>query len=209
MNKNIIATILVVLAIGIYVTFTQEKIAEVNTIRGVNAQYVQAIQNADNLVKVRDQVLRDFSAISVDDRSRLDKMIPNTTDNIRLVIDLNSVARRRGVTLRSIKASAVGTVKNTQPNVAIVPVGASGANIPNLSSEGTDMISTGNIPTPTLDIVNISFSVTAPYEQFIEFMRDLEANLRIMDMSHLTIAVSDTGTYDFGVQLSTYWLRQQ
>lgn len=208
MNKNIIATILIVLAIGIYMTFTRGKINEVNAVRGVNDQYSQAIRNADNLVKVRDQVLRDYSSISVEDRSRLDKMIPNTVDNIRLIIDLNSVARRRGVSLRNIKASAVAPVakaSSQKTGTAIPP-----SNNLSVKNPGTsDMVLTGNIPTPTLDIVNISFSVSAPYQQFIEFMRDLESNLRIMDLSHLTVAVSDTGTYDFGVQLSTYWLRQQ
>jgi hypothetical protein len=54
----------------------------------------------------------------------------------------------------------------------------------------------------------VSFNVTAPYQQFISFMQDLEASLRVMDLTHLTVSANDTGTYDFGVQLTTYWLRQ-
>ena len=185
MNKNIIATILIVLAVGVYLTFTRAKIDEVNAVREINGQYSQAIRNADNLIKVRDQVLKDYNSLSAEDRGRLDKMVPNTTDNIRLVIDLNSIARLRGVVLKGVKASTAASGKTD-------------------SAQKIDII-----PTPTLDTVNISFSVSAPYQQFIEFMRDIESNLRIMDLNHLTVAVSDTGTYDFGVRLSTYWLRQQ
>ncbi len=202
MNKNITATILIVLAIGVYVTFTQKKIAEVNAVREVNNEYSQAIANADNLIKVRDQVLKDFNSLSVEDRSRLDKMVPNTTDNIRLIIDLNSIARRRGMSLKNIKAVAADKTGSSQkPAIIAVPTGVTSMNM--------EANSIGNISTPTLDTVNISFTVSAPYQQFIEFMRDIESNLRIMDLSKLTVTASDTGIYDFGVQISTYWMRQQ
>ena len=177
--------------------------------RGVNDQYSEAIQNADNLIKVRDQVLRDYNSLSVEDRDRLDKMVPNTTDNIRLIIDLNSVARRHGVSLKNIKATAVTTGKDSAQQSGTNIANLAPTSLGTLSGGANSIANTGNIPTPTLDIVNISFSTSASYQQFIEFMRDLEANLRIMDLNHLTVAASDTGTYDFGVQLSTYWLRQQ
>lgn len=207
MNRNIIATILIILAAGVYLSFTRGKIDEVNAVRGVNEQYSQAIQNADNLIKVRDQVLRDYNSLSIEDRDRLDKMVPNTTDNIRLIIDLNSVARRHGVSLKNIKA--VATTKEDTSQSGVNVSSPAPANLSTLSRDTNSIASTGNIPTPTLDIVNISFSVSASYQQFIGFMRDIEASLRIMDLNHLTVAASDTGTYDFGVQLSTYWLRQQ
>jgi Tfp pilus assembly protein PilO len=207
MNKNIIAIILIVLAIGLYATFTRGMIDEVKTIRGINDQYTQAIQNADNLIKVRDQVLKDYNSLSAEDKSRLDKMIPDTTDNIRLVIDLNNVARLRGVSLRGIKASAVSATKSPAKTGAPVAGFTTKTDLSTPSSSNNITL-TGTIPTPVLDVVSISFSVSAPYLQFIEFMRDLEGNLRIMDLNHLTMAVNDTGTYDFGVQLSTYWLRQ-
>lgn len=198
MNRNITAIILIVLAVGIYLTFTRAKLAEVNEVRAVNAQHLLAISNADKLMKVRDSVLKDYNALSADDRLRLDKMIPNTVDNIRLIIDLNSVALRHGFSLRNIKASASNSNKTTfstpQPQRQ------------DLDSSG--MIS--SIPTPILDTVTISFSVTAPYQQFIDLLRDLEANLRIMDTTRLTVSAgTNPGMYDFGVELKTYWLRQQ
>jgi Tfp pilus assembly protein PilO len=195
MNKNVTATILIVLAIGTYFTVTKAKLAEVNAVRAINEQYISAISNADQLVKVRDKVLKDYNAIDETDRERLDKIVPNTVDNIRLVIDLNSVGLRHGFSLRNIKAAA-GTSGSS---------GSSASQRPSTVTATRD----GGISTPTLDTVSISFSVSAPYQQFIEFMRDLEANLRIMDLTHLTVAANSTGTYDFGVELKTYYLRQQ
>lgn len=193
MNKNITAAILLVLAVGVYLTWTRDKWTEVQAVQAVNGQYSEAIENANRLIRVRDEVLTKYNAITVADHDRLDKMLPNTVDNIRLIIDLNSVAGRRGVSISNIKASA-----SSEANAA----NSSGA----VSYASTEP---GSIPTPILDTVNISFSVSAPYREFVAFMRDLEANLRVMDLTHLTVAVGEGGTYDFGVELKTYWLRQQ
>ena len=179
-------------------TFTRAKLVEVNEVRAVNDQYISAIANADQLVKVRDSVLKDYNALSENDRDRLDKMIPNTVDNIRLIIDLNSVALRRGFSLRNIRATASGS-NSKQAATPTVQV----------SNSGSQGVANGSIPTPTLDTVTVSFSVTAPYQQFIDLLKDLEANLRIMDITHLTVAAGQGGMYDFGVELKTYWLRQQ
>ncbi len=198
MNRNITAIILIVLAIGIYMTFTKAKLAEVNEVRTINEQYLSAISNADQLIKVRDTVLNEYKALSETDRVRLDKMLPNTVDNIRLIIDLNSVALRHGFSLRNIKAAANGVVQSAAPAPAPQDVGRSSAG--GISS----------IPTPTLDTVSVSFNVSAPYQQFIDLLRELEANLRVMDVTHLSVSAGSTpGVYDFGVDLKTYWLRQQ
>lgn len=198
MNRNITAIILIVLAIGTYMTFTRAKLAEVNEVRAVNDQYLSAIVNADKLIKVRDSVLKDYNALSDEDRVRLDKMLPDTVDNIRLIIDLNSVAMRHGFSLRNISAAA------SNP-------GKPASNVPQAQDSGRGAGGTGStIPTPVLDTVRVSFSVTAPYQQFIDLLRDLEANLRIMDVTHLTVSAGQTGgMYDFGVEIKTYWLRQQ
>jgi len=193
MNKNITATILIVLAVGVYLTFTRDKWTEVKAVQAVNDQYSEAIENANRLIRVRDEVLLKYNALSVADHDRLDKMLPNTVDNIRLIIDLNSVAGRRGVRLSNVKASASSEASA-------------------MNEAGTASYSSaefGAIPTPILDTVTVSFGVSASYREFVAFMRDLEANLRIMDLTHLTVAAGDGGDYDFGVELKTYWLRQQ
>ncbi|MEK7610018.1 MAG: hypothetical protein AAB470_02775 [Patescibacteria group bacterium] len=199
MNRNVLATILIVLAIGIYATFTRAKLAEVNDVKTVNSQYISAIKNADELIKVRDAVRKNYNEISAEDRARLDKMIPNTVDNIRLIIDMNSIALRHGFSLRNIKAtaSANSTRQSSSVSSQQKSVGSAGS---------SDDLS---IPTPILDTVTVSFSVSSTYQQFIDLLRDLEADLRVMDLTHLTVTANSTGTYDYGVELKTYWLRQQ
>lgn len=201
MNRNITATILLVLAVGIYATYTRGVLADASAQKAVNDQYTSALNNAAQLISVRDQVLKSYNDISADDRDRIDKMIPDTADNIRLIIDLNSVALQHGFSLKNITATNAGVSGGSSP-------GSSAPLPPAASAPMTGPSSSVSINTPTLDTVTVSFGVTAPYQQFISFMQDLEASLRIMDITHLTVSANDTGTYDFNVQLSTYWLRQ-
>ncbi|MBU6427339.1 hypothetical protein KGQ27_03870 [Patescibacteria group bacterium] len=203
MNRNITATILTVLAVGIYFTYTSAKWDEVNAVRAVNNEYSQAIANADKLIRTRDQVLQSYNSLSADDRDRLDKMVPNTVDNIRLIIDLNNVASRYNLTLRSISAQVSSGQGAQNPPSAPPPA------VPPMMPAGSGANANGSIPTPSLDTVTVSFDVTAPYAQFVQFMRDIEADLRITDLTHLTVTANDSGNYDFSVQLTTYWLRQQ
>jgi hypothetical protein len=186
MNRNTTALILIILSIALYVTYTHGLWLDAQNIKAVNDQYTSAIDNAQKLISVRDKVLKEYSNISADDRDKLDKMIPNTVDNIRLIIDLNNAALQHGLSLKNVTATTKDSSSNTTPS----------------SSQ------TGGISIPKLDTVAVSFSVSAPYQQFIGFLQALEANLRIMDVTHLTVSANDTGNYDFSVQLNTYWLRQ-
>jgi hypothetical protein len=194
MNRNATATILIVLAIGIYFTVTKTFIADAKAVKEVNDQYASAIENAEKLIEVREQVLKAYNSLTEKDRERLSKMVPNTVDNIRLVIDLNSIGIKHGLALKGIQARTDDSGNNN-----------SGANSGPRMGKQPD----GMIATPSLDIVTVSFSVTAPYLEFISLLQDLEANLRIMDISKLSVAATETGLYDFTVELKTYWLKQQ
>lgn len=185
MNKNVTALILIIIAVGIYFTVTKSVLDSARTIKAVNDQYSSAIKKADELIKVRDQVLKEYNSITQENRDRLDKMIPSTVDNIRLIIDMNALAVRDGIVLRGL-GSGVSSASKSGVNDSIPSAGG----------------------VPTVDTVKVTFSVTAPYMQFISFLKDVEANLRIMNVDHLSVTGSDTGVYDFSVSITTYWLRQ-
>jgi hypothetical protein len=202
MNRNVYATILIILAIGLYFTVTQTVFNDTKKIQASNTEYVNAIESAKRLIAVRDQVLADYNNLTEDDKTRLDKLVPKSVDNIRLIIDLNNVALQHGFSLKGIKAVAASSGSNgakspSQNSMPVVNSGMQGAN--------------GQlaIATPVLDKVTVSFGVSAPYQQFISFLQDLEASLRIMDVSHLSVTADEKGIYDWKVELQTYWLRSQ
>lgn len=189
MNKNLTPIILVVLAIGIYFTFTQGKIAEFKEVQKVNAEYQQALDNSEKLIKVRDAVLKSYNEISPEDQERLNLLLPDNVDNVRLIIDVNGVAARHNLAVKNIKTTA--SAANSSSATAAAPQNTGRINVPS-----------------TYDTVTLSFNVSTNYETFIAFLRDLEASLRILDISKITLSVGDNGIYDYGVELKTYWLKQ-
>ncbi len=197
MNRNVTATIAIVLAVAIYYTFTRGVINEVKAVQEVNKQYTSAIANADTLLSVREEVVKAYNSISEDDRLKLEKMVPDNIDNIRLVIDLKGIGAKHGFLIKNIKATVA-------PSVAKPVQVATQPSSPDRSIVPTDAA----MATPTLDTVNVTFDVTAPYLEFISFLQDIEANLRIMDISKLSVSVDDTNQYHFTVDLKTYWLKK-
>lgn len=198
MNRNVTAVILIILAIGVYLEFTDKVWTEAKAVSKVNDTYITAISNAERLIAKRDQILNEYNSLSTNDQDRLNKMVPTSVDNIRLIIDLNSVALRRGMTLHGIKA--VSSAKSS-PAPSAVTVTVPG-------DIATQPIAV-KLPIVNLDTVSVSFSTTATYAQFIQFLRDLEANLHIMDLSQLKVVAHDNGVNDYTVELKTYWLKQQ
>lgn len=187
MNRNITALILLVLAVGVYFTYTSGQIAALQSIEAVNSQYSMAIADAEKLIKVRDSVLNQYNAISDTDKARLDKIVPNDVDNVRLLIDISGIAARHGLTASDITTSA-----DTKSS------GGSAQTVPNPTIASGQGLST----------VTVTFNVTTGYANFIAFLQDLERSLRILDVTNITLAASDNGNYTYGVTLDTYWLNQ-
>lgn len=184
------------MAIGLYFTVTKGVLAEANIIRASNNEYITAIKNAESLIKVRDKVLADYNKLLPEDREKLNKFVPKSVDNIRLIIDLNNVALRYGFALKGIKANASSKTSNES---FAPPMNPGAISAPSMNRNV--------ISAPVLDTVTVSFGVTAPYQQFISFLQDLEASLRILDISSLSVIANDSGVYEWKVELKTYWLR--
>jgi hypothetical protein len=194
MNRNITALILLVLAVGIYFTYTSGQIAVLNSIQAQNSQYLSAIDNAKKLINLRDSVLNQYNAISDLDKTRLDKIVPDNIDNIRLTIDISGIAARHGITATGIttSADAKSSAGATSPNPAL-----------NSTNPGLSTSASGNLST-----VTVSFGVTTTYANFISFLQDLERSLRVLDVTGITLSSSANGIYTYGVTMNTYWLKQ-
>lgn len=189
MNRNITPLILIVLALGLFFTFTNGRITELKSIQAVNNNYLQAINNSVDLIKNRDNVLKSYNSLSDEDKSRLDKMLPNNVDNVRLIIDVTNIGARHGIPLKNITTSA--------------PDGSQGASGSGATTPATSQASANQVS----GVVTVSFSFSASYQNFLAFLGDIQSSLRVLDISHLTVSANDSGTYDFSIALQTYWLK--
>jgi len=142
-------------------------------------EYQSALNNTTEIREKREALTKTREGIDPDNLVKLEKLLPDNVDNIKLVIDMNNIAQDHNLVLKSIKLdTAVKTDQNK--------LGADN------SKYGT---------------VGLSFSVTSSYDNFQNFLNDLEKSLRLVEITDLSVTGNDTGLYDFSVGLKTYWLK--
>lgn len=151
----------------------------VQSLQAEDAQYQEALNNSTKIRQQRDTLVERKNNFSAEQLARLQELLPDNVDNIKLVIDIKNIAQKHNLVLKNIK---LDTAAGTDPKKL------GGDN----SKYGT---------------VGLSFAVTSSYDKFQDFLADLEKSLRLVDITELSVNGNDTGLYEFSVSLKTYWLK--
>ena len=180
--KLLIPLFFILIAGTIFFAYINPAYLRIQGLRAEEAQFDQALNKSKELQATRDQLLSKYNTFSPDDLGRLTKFLPDSVDNVRLILDLNSIASRYGMRTRNVSLQTKGS------SAARAAVGAVG---PSTSPYGS---------------VVLSFSVSGSYPTFIAFLEDLERSLRLTDVVGVSFTANDTGTYNYDVAVRTYWL---
>lgn len=176
--KKAAPIILIIISIALFFVVIDPQYQEVKQLSAQKQDNETLLVLAEELQQKRDRLHQDFNAISPGRREDLKKLLPDTVDNVRLVLDINNIAETYGMTITGISVS-----EN--------PAGA---------QANSDL--SGSIGT-----IQFGFKVSATYDVFLEFLRDLEQALRVVDIKSLKISAGDGIFYDYTIGLDTYWLR--
>ncbi|MDO8492239.1 MAG: hypothetical protein Q7S34_01180 [bacterium] len=194
MNRIIFQIILVVVSVALFFSFVDplyRSESETNLgIKKLNSEiqkYDEAINKSEELLQEKKRLVNIRDSIDEKSRLRLEKLLPDSIDNIRLIIDINNIARPYGLVLKNLRLTAFDNK----------PKGATDASVREVAIGGNE----------TIGSVTLGFGVTARYEVFKQFMHDLESSLRLVDVTDLALKNSEKDFYDFDVTLKTYWLR--
>lgn len=143
-------------------------------------KYDDIVNSSTKIVDQRNILVNKKNTISEADKARLERLLPSNVDNIRLIIEISKIAERRGLVAKNISVGDM--TKNTT----------------------TDTIGADNTPYGTL---SLKFTVNSSYPNFINLLKDLESNLRLLDVTDISFSSTEIGFYDFSVSLNTYWLK--
>lgn len=159
-----------------------------NTIKPLQddaAQYTKVLNQEAQFTKIRNNLSDKENSFPAEGRTRLEKMLPGTVDNVRLIIDVSNLASQYGVKLKNIKVNTSGSATGSQ---------------------GGSQISLGVEQNP-YGTMQLSFMISSPYANFVQFMKALEQSLRIVDVSSISFNSSDTDNYDYTIGIKTYWIK--
>ncbi len=206
--KFVVPIILITISVLSFLFFTNPTYKEIKDMKVTLDSYNSALNNAQELQKDRDELSAKYSTLSASDLKRLSQLLPDSADNIRLIIDLQRMAQAYGMTISSTKfdAKSKKAASETNPNALIA---ASATDVTQASKD--------------YGIFDLEFATVAPYENFLKFIKDVESSLRLSDIQSIEFSAdSPVGTktpvgispgntgpngYSYTIKLRTYWLK--
>lgn len=183
MTRLFLPIILVAAAVGLFVLYTNPAYQASKALQAQVASYDEALNKSQELRAVRDQLLAKRNTFPTDAVEKLERMLPDNVDNIRLIIDINNIAARHDLALSNV---ALGSVGDSTGDRSASAVGASG---------------------DAVGSVTVGFSVSATYEDFLAFLADIEHSLRIVDIEALSFGTGAEGLPSYTFTIRTYWLK--
>src|SRR3989344_5038066 len=143
MTRFILPILLAASAIGLFMVYTDPAYQGVKDLQKQVAAYDEALDKSQELKRTRDQLISRRNTFPSQGLQKLEKILPDNVDNIRLIIDINAIATRH---LLSIKNIDLGQVSDSASGRSALAVGSSG------SAVGS---------------VALGFTVSATYDNFL------------------------------------------
>ena len=187
--RLILSIFLVIVAAVIFFVPTRPILDEISVRQSVKAELNQALDNAKAIIAVREALQDKYNQFSSADLEKLEKLLPNNVDNVRLIIDINDIAVTQGMVLRDISIENQASAENRS---AGPPTGRTG---PTARSAFNSLV--------------LGFNVTGDYEALRAFLADLSRSLRLVDVISLSFRPSQTSNLiQYSLKVKTYWLNE-
>ncbi len=184
--RYIFLLIIITLSVGAFVLSIKPRYEAARETKDLIADYAGSLDTAEKLKTSREELISRYNEIPKADLDNLKTLLPDSVDNIRLIIQIDSLATRNGLsTVRSVDYQTISAGQQS-PDTVRKPYG---------------------------EFV-VSFDTTGQYRNFLSFLADLEENLRLVDVIKVDFtpaggaAQSISGNMSFKVTLKTYWLKQ-
>jgi Tfp pilus assembly protein PilO len=184
--KNLTPILLILLVVGLWFVYIKPEYDTILALRDKKAVYDTALADSKEIKALRDSLVQQYNAIPQSDLEKLKRVVPEKYDPVKLVADINNIGLQYGFQISKVK------INEPLP----VPV-----------SDGS---ATDNSNTP-YKIVSISFSTEGQYQNFVNFLQDLEASRQLIDIRRLGIGsvVEKSGVtkLSFDIMVDTYWIQ--
>jgi Tfp pilus assembly protein PilO len=181
--RFIFPLLLVLSAIGLFMLYTNVTYQGSKDLQTQVSSYNEALDRSQELRKVRDELLARRNTFATDDIQKLQRMLPDNVDNIRLIIEINNIASNHNLLLQNVE---LGELSDSRAARTAFSVGSSG---------------------DPIGSVDVSFSVATSYDNFLSFLSDLERSLRIVDVQKIEFSADSVGkATQYNLTIRTYWL---
>lgn len=200
MLRFIMPIILIAIGVTTLFMFTNPIYGDISLLRAEVASYNEALGNSKALENERDKLTTKFNSIDPTNLTKLQKLLPDNIDNIRLILEIEQIASPYGMVLKDIKYNPTESADAKAATVGGVQGGGAVRTVEN----------------GDYGVWDLEFSTASSYDNFINFTKDLESNLRMVDIASVNFS-SDVGSvsslgastapYKYDFKIKTYWLK--
>ncbi len=184
--SRILAFVAFVVSLGIFFFYVNPtlsgSIADIKT--GI-ASDDSALAAAATFSAQQQRLVDAQKTIGASNLARLALLLPDSVNNVGLILDLNALAARSGLQISSIDVSPLAQAAAASKDVAAIPSGV-------------------QTPEQSMDF---SLKAVGTYSAMKTFLTGIEKSQRLLDVQSLSLTGSDTGVYTYTMKIRLYWLR--
>lgn len=163
--------------------------------------YDEALSNSKILQAERDRLTEKFNSFSQQDIDRLEKIVPDSVDNIKLILEIQEVAQERGILVKNVEFEPEQFLEEGEGT-------DSTQNAQNLRRPGA-------VTNLDYEIFDLEFSIEGRYPAFVDFMELLERSLRVVDVKAISFTPGTsedkdevfTDNYKYTFRINTFRLK--
>ena len=198
--KLLSSILFLIISVVLFFVVIDPMYGNVKQLRTDVATYNTALSNSTELQATRDSLVGIYKGVKIEDRDRLTHFLPSTIGNIELILEIEKIANLHGMPIGDIKFD---TKSLESPDVV------STDNVVVAESDPSDYLPYGIFP--------MEFIIEGKYDTFVSFLKDLEHNLRLVDVKSISFDVpqavttlgstTDSSVYKYTLKVETYWLK--
>lgn len=189
----------------VFFFFIDPTYGDIKNFRTNVSTYNAALSNSAELEQARDSLVERYKGIKQDDVERLSHLLPSSINNIELILEIEKIANIHGMPISDVRFDSTMSANKTDTK-----------------KEGTTVTAENN-PSDYLPygVFPVEFTVEGRYDTFISFLKELESNLRLVDIKSISFSVAtptegaqgntktniDTSLFRYTLKIETYWLK--
>ncbi|MDP2650118.1 MAG: hypothetical protein Q8P16_00970, partial [bacterium] len=162
MTKSILAILFLGASVLVFVFYIRPTYDTVQENRAKAEEFDRALEKTREIQELKSSLLNRYNLFVTENLDRLQKMLPDHVDNVRLVLDMDGIASAYGIRIQNVIVQRPGQAESQNQQGGTILVSA---------SQGRPYQS-----------LTLQFEVVATYDEFVRLVRDLEASLRIVDV---------------------------
>jgi Tfp pilus assembly protein PilO len=150
-----------------------------------------SIKKTEGLLETHNKLLAKYSEISPENIARLNKILPERIDVVRMIMDIDSLTTKHKIFIKSFEIPELDSPKKLKTKAPVTPEEEQSA----------------------VDSAILTVECTGDYHDLKAFLREIESSLSLTDVVSLDIATADltrpgaVRELTFKVGLQTYWFK--